>query len=244
MPTTRERIAKAQADIVEAVDREITELGIEHDEHGNRAKAYLWCLETRCPQTGWMVPIAPSWVISKNYRTCARLVPEPRPQTVRHRDRHRRVSSRTWGGFRRYTQDGDLVYELDGETYRTPIKTIRGDYRSSRRADRPTGCGVGRKLTSSLDPTTSSRNGSTASSGSPSDTLKIISGPSSSSPPRPKPTCDGSADRGASSRKNLARWQEEGLVPDLAIEPGRRPRTQFGRGDGLIGTIFFIRGIC
>ena len=55
----RERISKAQAAIVEAVDREITELGIEHDEHGNRAKAYLWCLETRCPQTGWMVPIAP-----------------------------------------------------------------------------------------------------------------------------------------------------------------------------------------
>ena len=25
-------------------------------------------------------------------------------------------------------QDGDLVYELDGETYRTPIKTLRGDY--------------------------------------------------------------------------------------------------------------------
>jgi hypothetical protein len=43
----------------------------------NRAKAYLYCLETRCPKSGWMVPMAPSWVISKNYRTVARLVPDP-----------------------------------------------------------------------------------------------------------------------------------------------------------------------
>jgi putative DNA methylase len=61
---TRERIARAQAAIAEAVDREIAGLRIEHDEHGNRAKAYLWCLETRCPQTGWMVPMATTWVIT------------------------------------------------------------------------------------------------------------------------------------------------------------------------------------
>ena len=48
-----------------AVNAEITQLGIESDANGNRAKAYLYCLETRCPKTGWMVPMAPSWVISK-----------------------------------------------------------------------------------------------------------------------------------------------------------------------------------
>jgi hypothetical protein len=43
----------------------------------NRAKAYLYCLEVEDPNTGWRVPLAPSWLISKNYRTIARLVPDP-----------------------------------------------------------------------------------------------------------------------------------------------------------------------
>jgi hypothetical protein len=58
-----------------AVDQDITRLGIEHDAHGNRAKAYLYCLETRDPRTGWMVPMAPSWVISKTRKVVAKLVP-------------------------------------------------------------------------------------------------------------------------------------------------------------------------
>ena len=67
---TRGSIDAAQREIAEAVDAEITELGIEHDEDGNRAKAYLWCLEVQSPLTnGWRVPMATSWVISRNYRT-------------------------------------------------------------------------------------------------------------------------------------------------------------------------------
>src|SRR5262249_19426210 len=37
----------------------------------NRAKAHLHCLEVEDPNTGWRVPLAPSWLISKNYRTVA-----------------------------------------------------------------------------------------------------------------------------------------------------------------------------
>ena len=51
-------------------------VGIEHDGHGNRGKAYLYCLETRCPKTGWMVPMAPSWIISKTRKVVAKLVPD------------------------------------------------------------------------------------------------------------------------------------------------------------------------
>ncbi len=126
---TRKRITKAQASIVEAVDRELAELGIEHDEHGNRAKAYLWCLETRCPQTGWMVPLATTWIISKNYRTCARLVPDhagKRFDIEIVRDASAEDLKAAAVGT---VVDNELVYEFDGETYRTPIPTLRGDYR-------------------------------------------------------------------------------------------------------------------
>ena len=60
-------------------------------------------------------------------------------------------------------QGGDLVYNLDGETYRTPIKTIRGDYPST--APPATSYAAGRCTTSSRGQTISFRNGYTASSG-------------------------------------------------------------------------------
>ena len=70
----RAEIERAQKEVAAAVDAEITRLGIEHDKHGNRAKAYLCCLETRCPKTGWIVPMSPSWVISKTRNVAAKLV--------------------------------------------------------------------------------------------------------------------------------------------------------------------------
>lgn len=73
-PEKRAEIEQAQREVAEAVDRDITALGIEHNERGDRAKAYLYCLETRCPETGWMVPLAPSWVISKSRNVCATFV--------------------------------------------------------------------------------------------------------------------------------------------------------------------------
>ena len=75
-PERRVEIEQAQRDVAAAVDAEITALGIEHDEYGNRAKAYLYCLETRCPDTGWLVPLSPSWVISKTRNIVARLIPD------------------------------------------------------------------------------------------------------------------------------------------------------------------------
>jgi adenine-specific DNA methylase len=48
-PEARSKIEVAQRHVAAAVDGEITRLGIEHDARGNRAKAYLYCLETHCP---------------------------------------------------------------------------------------------------------------------------------------------------------------------------------------------------
>lgn len=63
--------------VAESVDRKVTELKIEHDEHGNRAKTFLYCLEVRCPNTGWLVPLLPSLVISGKRNVVAKLIPDP-----------------------------------------------------------------------------------------------------------------------------------------------------------------------
>ena len=72
-----ERIRAAQTEVFEAVDRQVTEWRIEHDAAGWRADAFLYCTETACPECGWRVPLAPSWVIGEKTRAVARLMPEP-----------------------------------------------------------------------------------------------------------------------------------------------------------------------
>jgi len=76
-PERRAEIEQAQREVAEAVDQEIVTLGIEHNERGDRAKAYLYCLETHCPETGWLVPMSPSWAVSKRHNVYAKLIPNP-----------------------------------------------------------------------------------------------------------------------------------------------------------------------
>lgn len=64
-------IKKFQQEVYDAVDCEITELGIEHNENGDRAVSYLYCVEVTCPECGVRVPMAPSWVIGKGTKTIA-----------------------------------------------------------------------------------------------------------------------------------------------------------------------------
>ncbi|PWN06736.1 anti-phage-associated DUF1156 domain-containing protein [Rhodohalobacter mucosus] len=72
----QERVQKAQEEAFEKADRRITEWGIEHNEKGWRADAYLYCVEAKSPATGYWVPLSPSWVISEKYKVCAVLVPD------------------------------------------------------------------------------------------------------------------------------------------------------------------------
>ena len=66
-------IKKFQQDVYDAVDKEITELGVEHNECGDRAVAYIYCVEVRCPECGTLVPMAPSWIVGKGTKTIAQL---------------------------------------------------------------------------------------------------------------------------------------------------------------------------
>jgi len=73
-------VEQAQKEIFDAVDRQVTDWGIEHNEKGWRADAYLYCVEVVCPECGWRVPLAPSWVIGEKTCTVAELRPSEADQ--------------------------------------------------------------------------------------------------------------------------------------------------------------------
>ncbi|MBD2425045.1 anti-phage-associated DUF1156 domain-containing protein [Phormidium sp. FACHB-1136] len=134
---SREKLAQEQKALVEKVQAEIDRLGVETDGNGWRAKVFLYCVEVRCPQTGWMVPLLPSLVISKGYRVIAKLVPDPvnkrydieilsdvSPEAMKA------AETGTIGRDSKY-EEANLVHKVDGITYKTKLSTLRGDYRTS-----------------------------------------------------------------------------------------------------------------
>jgi putative DNA methylase len=219
-PEKRAEIENAQREVAAAVDAEITRLGIEHDEHGNRAKAFLYCLEARCPKTGWMVPMAPSWVISKTRNVVAKLVPDHAAKRYEIQI-HSGVSEAELAEADKGTVlGGRLVHPMNPERSGVEIKTIRGDYRDSEgtncnrlrmwekedfipRPDdifqerlyciqwiRKASLGMGRQETFFATVTKEDL--------ARERKVEVI------------------------VRENLARWQDEGLVPEMRIEPGEK----------------------
>lgn len=123
------KIQKIQNDIATIFNEKVLSLQVETDENGNRAKAYLYCLEVRCPETGWLIPLSPSWVISKNKKVVAKLSPNYKEKCFDIDVFSDQSELELDVADKGTIQNGNLVYQLDGKTYRTSLKTIRGDYK-------------------------------------------------------------------------------------------------------------------
>ena len=70
-PEVQMEVRQTQEKVFAAVDRQITEWGIEHNAAGDRAEAYLYCVEVKPDGCDYYIPLAPSWVISEKYRIVA-----------------------------------------------------------------------------------------------------------------------------------------------------------------------------
>lgn len=211
-------ITREQRAISESIKESVRKLGIELDASGNQAKVYLYCLETRCPVTGWLVPLSPSWVISKNGNVVARLVPDRANRRFDILVVNGASSAEMKAAANGTVRDGAMVYDLDGKTYRIPIRTHRGDYRDVEGiAQNKLRRWEGEDFRPLPDDTFQER--LYAIQWIDAETL---------SDPRPRtyfaaPT-DGDLRRENEVQSvvaaNLATWQLAGLVPDMLIEPG------------------------
>jgi putative DNA methylase len=132
---SRRKFATDQDELVRRVHDEIDTLGIETDGKGWRAKVFLYCVEARCPQTGWVVPLLPTLMISKGYRVVARLIPDPKRKryniAIDSGVEEKQFDYAAQGTVRSDGpgQDPFMVHTVDGIEYRTKISTLRGDYR-------------------------------------------------------------------------------------------------------------------
>jgi putative DNA methylase len=130
---SRKQLAEAQQDLVRKVQAEIDRLGVETDGNSWRAKVFLYCVETRCPQTGWMVPLLPTRLVSKGYRVVAELLPDPVNKRyaiqIRSGVSEAEMEAAQTGTVGREGKYGEayLIHQVDGVDYKTKISTLRGD---------------------------------------------------------------------------------------------------------------------
>ena len=134
-PAERDELAREQQALVERVQAEIDRLGVETDGSGWRGKVYFYCVETRCPQTGWMVPLLPTLAVSLGYRVVAEVVPDTANKrydiAIRTSATERDLTDAEQGTVRTdgRGQDPYMIHTVAGVEYRTKISTLRGDYR-------------------------------------------------------------------------------------------------------------------
>ncbi len=129
-----------QMQLVRRVQQDLEGLNVESDGAGWQAKAYLYCVEARCPQSGWLVPLIPSLVITRPRKgeggfVVAQLHPDVKSKrydiVIKVEATLTEVKSADAGTVRSdgKGQEPYMVHMVDGTEYRTKISTLRGDYR-------------------------------------------------------------------------------------------------------------------
>jgi putative DNA methylase len=121
--------AQERVNLVNKIQKEVDLLDIEEDGNGWKAKAFLYCLEITCPETGWKVPLLPTRIISKDYKAVAVLVPDQKNKCYKINVKTNCSDEEMINASEGTVSKGLAVHSPDGwNTYRFNIETIRGDY--------------------------------------------------------------------------------------------------------------------
>jgi putative DNA methylase len=68
----QQSVIRSQDEVFATADRQITAWGIEHNDNGERADAYLYCVEVKPDGCDYFIPLAPSWLIGEKSNVVAR----------------------------------------------------------------------------------------------------------------------------------------------------------------------------
>ena len=215
----RAEIDKSQKKLAQQVQKEIDALGVETDGKGWRTKAFLYCVEVKCPETGWMVPLIPSLIISRGYGFIGELIPVPSEKryeiVVKYVEQKSEIDAAQSGTIK----NGEMIHSPDGVNhYRTKISTIRGDFKEGQENKNRLRMWDKSDFTPRLDDIFQER-------------LYCVMWM------RPKPSRRGEEYRFRSVTAedmereqkvidyvgaHLEEWQEKGYIPDMVIETGEK----------------------
>lgn len=206
-----------QQTIITSVRTEIEALGVETDDKGWYAKAFLYCVEVKCPDTGWMVPLLPN-LVSMGHSVVARLIPDT--QNKRYNIVLEYVDSLdekdiSQGSIRSDgpKQDSYVFHIVNGIEHSVKIPTIRGDHRDGSNDLRlwdkedivPRPNDVFQERLYAVLWTDSKTNSRSAK--------QIFRSVTADDLAREQKVIDYVGD-------HLSEWQEKGYVPDMVIEKG------------------------
>ena len=123
------KVLEVQKKIYERVSNTVSGWGIEKNDLGWQASAYLYCTETCCPECGWMVPLLLSLLIGPTSRCIARILPNETKKSydfIIESD----VSESELEYSRNYKTLNDKSLICPHCHKSTPISMIRGDRRT------------------------------------------------------------------------------------------------------------------
>lgn len=132
----RRRLEAELSEGLRNLEAEIEDLGFDKGTGDARIKSLVYCSEVRCPQSGYMIPMSNTWVISKDWRVVAILSPDHSNKRFAIDVVENATAEQMAAAVKGTIQGDDLAYSLEGETIRTPLKTLRGDRRSEVGASR------------------------------------------------------------------------------------------------------------
>ncbi len=64
----QQEVMRVQAEALAAADQQVTSWDIEHNERGERADAYLYCVEVKPEGCDFFIPLAPSWLAAEKHK--------------------------------------------------------------------------------------------------------------------------------------------------------------------------------
>lgn len=209
-----------QTAMIAELDKFVQDLGIERDSKGNVAKAYFYCLETRCPDTGWLVPMLSSRVISGRRKGIIDLIPLPKKRTYDFQYRENVSDEELLAAATGTISNGRLVHAMNSNLDGVAISTIRGDHKDADgnrsnalrkwgKADfRPAEDDIFRERLYCVQ-------WIAAETGESGRSETFFAAPT---------TADLGREDLVNSyvAKHLSDWQKRGLVPDMLIEPGEK----------------------
>ncbi len=130
-----EEFERVRSEVIERLDRRLTDGAYEHNDKGERARIYLYCVEALHQASGWRIPLSPSWILHEGSRTILKLVPRPETKTFdfeviagASKAEYARAAAGT-------IQKGDVVYFDGQDEVRVSIESIRGDKARKRGQD-------------------------------------------------------------------------------------------------------------